>query len=263
MGGIIGGVAALAGGIMGAGAAKSAASTESNAIGQGIQYAQGNYNQAAGNLQPFIGGGQQALQTLLGFYGLGNNPQGAAAGYQAFQNTPTYQFAYQQGLLGLNRQLAASGLSGSGAAAKEGAQFAQGLASQGLGSYLTGLSGLSSAGQNAATSLGQIGANVGATALQGYTNQGLAQGAGIVGANNALQQGIQGALSPLGSFAQGLFGLPQNLGSSSYNTGSSVGSWLGINGGNSIGTTNTMPAIGASNYSALGLPSLSWPGLTS
>lgn len=255
----------IAGGIMSGRAAKSAAGQESNAIQQGINLLRQNYGQAQTNLQPFIGGGTSALNTLLGFYGLGPNPQGAQAGFTQFQQTPFYQFPFQQGMLGLNRGLAASGLIGSGAALKEGAQFASGLASSGLGSYLSGLSGLASSGQTAATSLGQIGQNVGTTALQGFTNQGVAQGAGTVGQSNALSQGLQNAFGPLSTFGNSLFGGGGNTSSSSYSPGGlfsneQVGgysipgtSWLGPYGaafgspaaGTSGGFNNGMDLIGS------------------
>lgn len=196
----------IAGGIMGGNAAKKAAGQEASSIQQGINYLQSNYNTTASNLQPFIGGGTQAMNTLLGFYGLGPNPQGAQAGFNQFQQTPFYQFPFQQGMLGVNRALAASGLIGSGAALKEGAQFAQGLASSGLGTYLSGLSGLAGSGQNAATSLGQIGAGVGQNVLGATSNQGLALGGGITGSNNALQQGFQNAFGPLSTFGNNVIG---------------------------------------------------------
>jgi hypothetical protein len=213
---LIGAGSSIFGGIMGGNAAKSAASTEANALQQGINFNQGVYSTAQGNLAPYIGGGQQALQSLLGFYGLGSNPQGAQAGFQQFQNTPFYQFPLQQGTLQLNRQLAASGLSQSGAALKEGATFASGLAGQGLSTYLGGLSGVAGSGQSAAGTLASAGTGIGQTLNQAYGNQALALGGGIVGSNNALQQGIQGALGPLGSFANGLIGAPAPASQSSY-----------------------------------------------
>jgi hypothetical protein len=233
MGDVIGGIGSLVGGIMTSNASKSAASAEVNALQQGINFNQGVYSNAQSNLAPYIGGGQQALTSLLGFYGLGPNPAGAAAGYQAFTQTPTYQFAQQQGLLGLNRQLAAAGLSGSGAAAKEGAQYTQGLASQQLQSYLSGLGGIAGSGQSAAGTLASAGAGIGQTLNQAYGNQGLATAGGIMGSNNALQQGIQGALSPLGSFANGLLGAPAPQSQSSFSSanwlGTQLGNWTGLN----------------------------------
>lgn len=245
--GIISGGLSLAGGLMGAHAAKSAASAESNAIQQGINFQQGVYGNAQSNLQPWIGGGQQALQSLLGFYGLGNNPQGAQAGFQQFQNTPFYQFPMQQGQLALNRQLASSGLIGSGAALKEGTQFASGLASQGLSTYLGGLGNLSTAGQGAAGTLAQAGNQAATTMGNLYGAQGAAIGGGIIGGNNALQQGLQNLSGPLGAFGNGLFGMPPTQSGTSYNgsgyLGQQVGNWLG---------TNSTPAGMLPNYAALG-----------
>lgn len=242
---LVGAGSSIIGGMNSAKAAKSAAGQEAAAVQQGINYQQGIYNQTQGNLQPWIGGGQQALNSLLGFYGLGTNPQGAQAGYQAFQNTPFYQFPFQQGMLGLNRSLAASGLIGSGAALKEGAQFASDLASQGLGTYLSGLSGLAGSGQQAATSLGQIGMGTGQNVAQGFTNQGVAQAAGTVGASNALQQGFQNAFGPLSTFANNQAG---NTSSSSF---SGVNNFLGNLFGYYSGPSNATMMGGSGQPSAL------------
>jgi hypothetical protein len=262
MGDIIGGAMGLIGSIQTANASKRAASTISNAIGKGIDFQQGVFNTTQQNLQPWIGSGQSALSALQSFYGLGGTP-GAQAGFNQFTQTPYYQFPLQQGTLALNRQLAASGLTGSGAALKEGAQYASGLASQALTGYLGGLGGLATSGQNAAATLGQQGNVAAGTMLQGYTNQGGAQGAGIIGSNNALQQGYQSLLGPLGSFANGLIGAPSS--STSYtgagSLGTSLGNWLGITGAsnppnNSTNITNN--AIGNLGQigTGLGLASL-------
>lgn len=212
-----------------AGAAKSAANTQSAAIGKSLDFTQGVYNQGQQNLNPFIGGGQSALQSLLGFYGLaGGNAAGASQGFSQFQQTPFYQFPLQQSTLATNRALAASGLIGSGGQLRDLSQLNAGYASQGLTGYLGGLGGLIQGGQGAATSLLQGGNNAANTLLSGYTGQGNAQAAGIVGANNAQQQGIQNGLLPI---TQSLFGAPNTTGSG-YAGGSvpGTGGFIGNNG---------------------------------
>lgn len=248
-GALVSGGSSILGGFMSGNAAKKAAGQEAAAIQQGINFQRQNLQQTQANLQPYIGGGTQALNTLLGFYGLGPNPQGAQAGFQQFQNTPFYQFPFQQGMLGVNRALAASGLIGSGAAVKEGAQFASGLASSGLGSYLSGLSGLAGSGQTAATNLGQIGAGVAQNVGQGYMNQGIAQGAGTVGYSNALSQGFQNAFGPINSLIGGGGG-----GAGGNTSGSSYGglnNFLGNVFGYYSGPSNATMMSGPGTPSAL------------
>jgi hypothetical protein len=213
---------------MGAGAAKGAASAESNAIQQGIDFQKQVYQQGQTNLQPFIGGGQSALSSLLGFYGLpGGNASGATQAFQQFQNTPSYQFPLQQGQLAVNRQLASSGLIGSGAALRDASQLNTGYASAGLQQYLSGLSGIAGSGQSAAGTLLQGGNQAASNLGQLYTNQGAAQASGIIGSNNALQNGFGNALGGLLGAAGQTNGF--GLGTSSY-TGPSANALIGGDG---------------------------------
>lgn len=228
IGGAVGGIGSLVGGLFSGNASQKAAGQISGAIQQGVNFGQGVYNNTLQNVQPFIGAGQSALPYLLGFYGLpGGNAGGAQQSFQQFTGTPSYQFPLQQGNLALNRQLASSGLIGSGAALKDAIGYNQGYASQGLGTYLQGLQGLITGGQNTALQAGQIGNQAASIALSGYTGIGGAQGAGTIGANNALNTGIGNAL---GQFTNPTFLNSLNSaiggGTSAY-TGPSAGSLIG------------------------------------
>lgn len=229
MGGIIGAGASIFGGISAANAAQTAAAQQAQEYGQALGFQQQVYGNSQTNLQPWIGGGQQALTSLLGFYGLpGGNASGATQAFQQFQNTPTYQFGLNQGMLGVNRQLASSGLIGSGAALKDAVGYNQGYASQQLGSYLQGLSGISGGGLQAGAALGGLSNTAAGTMLQGYTGLGNAQGAGTIGANNALNQGIGNSLPYL-------FGTP-GTGNTSYGGGAGGAGSQGGYGGGVIGS---------------------------
>jgi hypothetical protein len=253
----VGAAGSVASGAMTSSAAKSAAGQQSAAIGQAVNFDQGVFNTAQTNLQPFIGGGQSALGSLLGLYGLpGGNAGGANQAYQNFTQTPYYQFPLQQGNLALNRQLASSGLTNSGAALKDAVQYNQGYASQGFGQYISGLSGLSQQGQQAATSLSQIGTNVGQQMLTGQTGIGNATAAGTIGSNNALTQGFQNATpfltgTPNSSSANGgLIGAISNqfgtLGGASSYTGPSGASLIG--GSGTPGALQGSLGLGASQF---------------
>ena len=222
MGSLVGGLAqtggAIFGGINSMHAAKAAASAISAAIQQGLNFGQGVYGTAQQNLSPYVTGGQGALSSLLGFYGLpGGNPGGANAAFSQFQQLPSYQFPLQQGNLALNRQLASTGLIGSGGALKDAVAYNQGYASQGLGGYLQGLSGIAGSGQQAAGTIGQIGTGVLGPLMQGYETQGGAQGAGIIGSANALNQMLSNLLgTPVGGSSGGSGGSGGGAGGSGY-----------------------------------------------
>jgi len=218
----VGAVAAIGGAYMTSQAAKQASSQQAQSQRNALDYSQGIYGQTQQNLQPWIGGGHQAYGSLLGMYGLpGGNAGGAQQAFHDFQQTPFYQFPLQQGNLALNRQLAASGLTGSGAALKDATAYNQGYASQGLGQYLGGLSNISNLGQQSAAALGGYG-NQNAQISGGYNvGIGNAQGAGTMGQNNAWTQGLQGAMPAINQLAGGNTTGPS--GGSAY---SGISDWL-------------------------------------
>lgn len=184
---IIGG-ATLASGFLGADAAKSAASKQADAAANALAM----QNQARAKLDPYINVGTGATYSLGSLYGI--NQDGSTGGKQdfsGFTNSPDFQFAQDQGQLGLDRYNNAKGLSLSGGALKDAMQFNQGLATQQFGNYFNRLLSLSQIGQNAA------GAGVGAANAAANTQQGIgqAQAAGIVGGANAITGGINSGIS--------------------------------------------------------------------
>jgi len=198
IGGLVGGAGSLAGGLLGAGAASKAASQQAAALQQALGWQRQVYGTATANLQPYIGGGQSALAQILGALGLpGGVAGGPTAAYNAFTQTPAYQFPLQQGMLALNRQLASMGLTGSGAALKDAIGYSQGYASQNYQNFLSQLFNVAGAGQTGATALGQIGTNIGQQNLGALAGVGGAQAAGTVGASNALNMGMGGLLASL------------------------------------------------------------------
>lgn len=218
----------LAGGIMGSNAAKKAAGQQAEQFGQAIDFQKSVYGNTVNNLQPFVGAGTDALSALRGFYGLpGGNATGAIGAFNQFSSLPSYQFPLQQGLLAMNRQLASSGLTGSGGALRDANSLAQGYASTGLGGYLTGLSGIANLGQNSAVMTGAQGNTAASTLLAGYTGLGNAQAAGTVGANNALMTGIQNALPYIAGTPQPGGSGGGGIGGSSYSSGGFSGGLIG------------------------------------
>ena len=133
---------------------------------------------------------------------------GGAAGpdYSAFFKSPGYDFRFDEGVRAMDRSASARGQLMSGGQMRELQRYGQGLASSEFGNYANRLSSLAGIGQSATFNSGQLGgqiagqvgssvANIGQSILAG----GSAAASGIVGSNNALQQGLGGALGQLGN----------------------------------------------------------------
>ena len=185
---------ALVGGALASQGAKSAANTQANAANNATQAQMNMFNQTQQNLQPYMGAGQNALNTLQGQ--LPDLTQPFQPTMQQLQSMPGYQFQLQQGLEATQNGYAAKGLGSSGAAMKGAARYAQGLASSDLGQlanlYYTNqnnaynkLMGVANLGQNSAANVGQIGANYAGGIANTMTGAGNALAAGQVGQANA------------------------------------------------------------------------------
>jgi hypothetical protein len=197
--------ASIAGSVIGANAQGSAANQEQQSFLDALRFQEGNYNTAQQNLNPYIKTGDSAIYSLGSLFGLPGAPgqpntgQGAAQGYLNFTQTPAYQFPLQQGELAANRSLAASGLTGSGAAAKALTQYGQGYASQGFNSYISQLAGLAGLGEQGAAALGNVGVGVGTQVGTSAAGYGAAGAAGTIGQANSLTGGIGGLAGLLNS----------------------------------------------------------------
>lgn len=146
--------------------------------------------------------------------GTASNYGSPTSAFQAFTQTPYYQFPFQQGQQALHAQMAQRGLGNSGASAKDLLQYATGYASSGLGSYLSALSGLATSGQGAIESAASTGVGVAGNVLSGQLTGAGAQAAGLGGA-------IQNLVGPQGGFTPLLNGSSPAFNSSSYGGGGS------------------------------------------
>jgi len=120
------------------------------------------------------------------------NPTGGYE-YQGFQETPGYQFAFDEGQRAIDTSAAASGNLFSGGTLKAQQRFGTGLANQEYNNYLNRLTGGAASGQAAAANQANAGANYGIQAGNAYANLGNAQAAGAIGVGNALNTGINNA----------------------------------------------------------------------
>jgi hypothetical protein len=232
-------------GIQGTAAAKANAAAMQNANNQALALQAKNYSATTANLSPYLDTGNKANAQLQTDLGIGANT--GAAGYGSLtapftatdlENTPGYQFQLQQGTQALQRQQAASGNQFSGAAIKEGQQFATGLAdstyNQAYSNWLNTnqqkygmLSGAAGSGQNAATNQGGFAAgqsNLGSSYL---SNTGNITAAGNNAGNTAVNNSLAGALQAVQNNGYGGVG-----GATSFSgaLGSSYGGSAGSNG---------------------------------
>ncbi len=129
----------------------------------------------------------------------------AGPDYSAFYKSPGYQFRQDEGIRAIDRSASARGQLMSGGTLRELQRYGQGLASSEFGNYANRLASMAGLGQSAAFNSGQLGATaggqVGASAAnigQSIMSGGQAQAAGIVGGNNAFQQGLGGVGQTLG-----------------------------------------------------------------
>ena len=201
-------------------AAGQAASTQALAAGQTANTLQDTgYQQQLGFQQPYLQGGGQAYQQLLGGMGVGGDPNDPSHG--EFRKTfapsdlttdPSYQWRLDQGLQALKASRNATGNLQTGQGLKDIVNYGQGAASQEYQSAYDRfmrnqetaygrLSGLATTGINAAGTMSNaassMAANKGQNIMGSAANSGnfltgaaASQAAGMVGGANAITGAI-------------------------------------------------------------------------
>lgn len=203
----------LVGGAIQSNSAKKAADQQSGAAGASTDLQRGIYNDTVDRNQPFVQGGTNAYNALLGRLGIGGT-NGQLEGYGTLGKVPTaadvmatpgYQFGLDQGTNALNHKLAARGMNYSGAALKAASRYGNDYATTKYNEAFTRqqgadqqafnqLSQTAQIGQASANNTASNGQAFGAAAgnnLQGAAN---AQGAATIASGNAytnaLNQGV-------------------------------------------------------------------------
>lgn len=110
--------------------------------------------------------------------------------YGGYQKTPGYDFRLQQGVDANDASAAARGTLHSGALIKAQTEYGQNFGSNEYNNYINRLSGVASAGQNAAGQQAAAGQNYTTNAGSAYSSIGNAQSAGAIGVGNSLQGGL-------------------------------------------------------------------------
>lgn len=168
--GILGSVlGSVAGGLIGNHGSRKAQEAMLRGYQQGADSINGFYNDAKGNLSPYMNTG------IIANTGINKLLQGD---YSGFYNSPDFRAAMQAGGDMLDNSAAARGGLFGGGHQKELTNYGQQLASQYLGNYRNWLGGVSGQGQSAASNLGQFGANAGQNLANIYSGMGQARATG-------------------------------------------------------------------------------------
>jgi hypothetical protein len=204
---LIGAGVAAAGVGVGAYEANKAAGVQRDAARNANQTQLGMYNQTREDQTPWRTAGGNAVGALSSWYGLpGANgqvdPNAGAADTKLIQNLPGYQFNLNQGNQAVQRDLAAKGLLGSGAAGKALTQYGQGYAMNESNQYLNGLQSLAGLGQTSAANTGYAGMNAANQIGSNQIYAGNAQASGYANQSNAINQGLSGLVGAYGNYNQ-------------------------------------------------------------
>lgn len=184
------GAATLGSAWIGSNAAGKAADAQMQMQQQALAFQKQMYGDAVGRAQPYLGVGSNAASTLSGIYGWANgaNGQGGAPGtginWDAYMNTPDYQWAQSQGMRALDMSAASKHLLNSGGMVREAQNFGQGLAGQQFGNTVQRLMAMMGMGVNANASITGAGNVASTNAGNTYNAMGATAAGGITGQAN-------------------------------------------------------------------------------
>ena len=186
-------VGTLASSAIGASASSKAANTQAASAAQGVEEQRRQYDQTRTDMAPWREAGGAAIGQLS---------QMIQPGYD-HTTSPGYQFRFNEGQRAVESSAASKGMLMSGGNLKDLVRYGQGVAAQDYGDQFNRVASVSQGGQQAATSLGNLGAVASNQISNLYTQAGNAKASGYVGSANAWGQGI-GNISSM--FANGQFG---------------------------------------------------------
>ena len=199
--GAIGAVGSVAGGLINANAATTAAGEQATSAANALALQKSMFNTGTQAVQPFVNAGTSALPQLQALLTPGSTSANAI-----LQN-PGLQFQTSYGDLGVTNALAAEGLAGSNPNGKSiSSSLGVGLSNynQGLGSSyyqnaVNNLQNLVNTGAGSANSILSGSINSGNAMAQTQQNIGNAQASGTLGAGNAIAGGLTGSTGSAGN----------------------------------------------------------------
>jgi hypothetical protein len=175
-------------------AAKSAGRAQENAAREGIEEQRRQFDTFQGNIQPYLGIGQQATGTLSGLM---------SGDMTAFHESPDYQWRFNEGMRGLDRNAASRGSLFSGGTDLDRMNYGQGLASTEYGNFWNRTMDAARLGQNSAVGAGHMGMGM-ANNISGLLgNIGQAQGNSAINQANAWGNAANGIAGAVGTYLGG------------------------------------------------------------
>lgn len=186
--------ATLGGAVVMSNAAGDASKAQTAGADKALSVQERIYNQDRQDLAPWRATGSNALKMLADSIGI-NGPEGNASATSAFQKSPGYDFAFNEGQRAVDSGMAGKGMVKSGARDKAQTRFGQGTANQEFGGWINKLGMLAGYGQTAnaqtqqgaqafATNSGNLMQDAAAARASGYAGKANAWG----GAANGLSQ---------------------------------------------------------------------------
>lgn len=194
------------------------ANKQAKAADQAAQVQREMYDQTRTDLAPWRDSGSLALGDLQKLLNIGGDPTQSRLlkpfGLEDFQASPGYQFRLDEGMKAINKGAASRGMYYAPQTLQDLGKYQQGLASgEFMDAYnrynadnskiMGALSGLSTAGQNAATQTGYAGQNAASGIGSALTGGAAAQAAGYMGLANSLSGGALG-LANYGNYLSNL-----------------------------------------------------------
>jgi hypothetical protein len=152
------------------------------------------------NYQPYAATGQTGLTATSDLLGLNGQPAADAA-MTRYQQSPGYQFQFDEGVRATDAAQAANGMFRSGATGKALEKFGQGLANTDFGTYYNRLAGLAGGGLTAAQGIGSA-ENSWISGLSGNVQQANTASTGATNAQNSI---LGNTASGLGNSVNSLF----------------------------------------------------------
>lgn len=211
----VGAGASIVGGMIGADASKSASEAQSRAAAEQLALQKRMYEETVARNQPWLKSGMGANTKLSNMLGTGDNIN--APGYGTMTGNfsmddylnnkdPGYEFGMNAGMNALNAQNAATGGAQSGAALKAASRYSQDYAGtkyqsafdrwrSNRGDVYNMLSGQSAVGQNSANNTASAGNAYATGGGAAIGAGGAASASGYMGAGNAYNNAIGGAMN--------------------------------------------------------------------
>jgi hypothetical protein len=204
--------------------------------------------------------GTGALGRINDWYGISGNANPERA-MEEFRNSPDYQVAQREGVNALQNSAALRGGLLGGRFGRSVQEFGADLGARQFGSYRGFMAGLANSGQQAATSLGGFGVNLGAQGIQADANlgaQGIQTGANMGNLLNSSGQYQGNAIMGAGQAqASGTVGSANALTSGFNNAQNNLMLWNMMNrpgGATPVGSGGGGGALGAYNYGGTAVP---------